>query len=91
MLLHGPPGSGRHAAIKAAAHAAGCHVVPLSCHEMRAPGTPEKKVLEGLRAAFEVAGQYRPALLVLRHFEALADSEAGGEECGWPACVSGEL
>ncbi|GAB4819620.1 hypothetical protein N2152v2_006666 [Parachlorella kessleri] len=78
VLLHGPPGSGRQATVRAAAEACGCHLVDLSCHDLRPAGCPEKKVLEGLRAAFEAAGQYRPAVLALRHFEVLGGGEGGG-------------
>lgn len=77
VLLHGPAGSGRRAMVTAAAAAVGCHVVWLSAHDLRAPGRQEKGVLESMRAAFEHAGRYRPAVLALRHFEVLGGDSSG--------------
>ena len=83
VLLHGAPGSGRQAAVRAAAEAAGCQVVALSCHDLKPAHAPEKTMLGALRAAFEAAGRYRPAVLLLRHFEVLG-AGTGGEfgPCG---------
>lgn len=73
VLLHGPAGAGKRTAAAAAAAALGCHCTVISCRDIRGEGpVPDKQVAEGLKVAFDVAGRYRPALLVLSDFEVLA-------------------
>eukprot|EP00887_Chlorella_sp_A99_P007151 scaffold2.g7151.t1 len=80
-LLHGPAGSGKRTAAAAAAAAAGCHVVSLSCHEIRTPAAAaQKHTLEALRGAFASAAQFRPALLLLRHFQVLGEDSHGAAD-----------
>ena len=73
MLLHGPTGSGKRTAAVAAAAALGCHIACINCRDIQSEGPlPDGKVAEGLRVAFDVAGRYRPAFLVLEDFQLLA-------------------
>jgi hypothetical protein len=79
ILLHGPPGSGKRTAAAAAAAAAGCHLVSLSAHDVKAAaGAAERHTFEGLRAAFSAAADYRPALLLLEDVAALGDGSSHG-------------
>ncbi|KAK9814693.1 hypothetical protein WJX72_009974 [[Myrmecia] bisecta] len=71
LLLHAPRGAGKATAVGAAAAALGAHVVPFSCHELC--GASEAKTGLALRTAFEAAGRFSPAIIVLRHFSALLD------------------
>ena len=94
LLLHGPSGSGRATAARAAAAALGLHVVPFSCHELG--GGPQQQppqqqqggegtAVAALRAAFEAAAQFAPALLLLQDFEVLAEAAPGGGHAYAPA------
>ena len=86
LLLHGPSGSGRATAARAAAAALGLHVVPFSCHELGGgPAQPpqqqpggEGAAVAALRAAFEAAAEFAPAVLLLQDFEVLAEAAPGG-------------
>jgi hypothetical protein len=79
VLLHGPSGSGKRTAAAAATAAAGCHLVSLSCHDVKAAaGAAERHTFEGLRAAFAAAADYSPAVLLLRQFSVLADGSSHG-------------
>ena len=83
VLLHGPAGSGKRAAAETAAAAVGAHCVSFSCHDIKAPaGVPEKHTIEGLRAAFAAADEYRPAMLLLRHFQVLGGDSHGVGDAG---------
>lgn len=83
VLLHGPAGCGKRTAAGAAAAAVGVHLVSLSCHDVRAgAGAAERHTFEGLRAAFEAAAGYAPAVLLLRHFPALGDGAGHGGSGG---------
>jgi len=72
ILLHGPSGSGKQTALTAALNATGCHQIKLDCKELNMLGMPERKVIEGIHAAFSAAGEFNPTVLVLQHFQALA-------------------
>ena len=79
VLLHGPSGSGKSTAAAAAAAAAGCHLVSLSCHDVKAAaGAAERHTFEGLRTAFAAAADYLPAVLLLRQFSVLGDGTSHG-------------
>lgn len=71
LLVHGPQGSGKRTAIKAAAAAIGCHAVWLSAEDLYFEGLPEDKVTEGLQTAFVAVSRYRPVVMVLENFEKL--------------------
>ena len=72
ILLHGPSGSGKQTALTAALNATGCHQIKLDCKELNMLGMPERKVIEGINAAFSAAGEFNPTVLVLQHFQALS-------------------
>jgi SpoVK/Ycf46/Vps4 family AAA+-type ATPase len=84
LLLHGPRGSGKATAARAAAAALGLHFVSCSCHDLAAaaarPG--EGGVAEGgaaaLRALVGEASRFAPCVLLLRHLPALAAAAGGG-------------
>lgn len=82
VLMLGPRGSGRATAVRAAAAALGIHLVPFSCHDLK--GQSEGHTAVALKAALEAAQQFAPAVLLLQHFEVLAESAAGasqGQQC----------
>ena len=72
VLVQGPPGAGKRTAATAAASALGVHLVPFSCQELRGPS--DSKTAAALTAAFEAAGHYAPAILLLRDLPSLVDS-----------------
>jgi len=72
ILLHGPNGAGKRTATKAAAAALGCHFVSLSCEDIRPEGMPDDKVVETLDAVMNIAGNYKPVILLLRDIHLLA-------------------
>ena len=72
ILLHGPAGSGKRTAAAAAAAALGCHLISISCQDIKVEGIPDEKVIEGLQAVVTIASNYRPALLLLRDLHLLA-------------------
>ena len=74
VLIHGPPGSGKATAVRAAATAMGLHVVPYGCAGLHAGG--QGPIASRLRAAHEAACKYAPTVLLLTGFEALAGSAA---------------
>ena len=80
ILVHGPPGSGKATAIRAAATALGLHVVPYGCAGLHAGG--QGPTASRLRAAHEAACRYAPTVLQLTNLEALAGSAA--EEASSP-------
>ena len=89
MLLHGPAGAGKATAVRAAASALGWHVVPFSCRELggqaqqpQQPGGPDGTAVAALKAAFEAAAQFSPALLLLEDFQALLEAVPGGPAPG---------
>ncbi len=90
LLLHGPSGCGKATAVSAAAVALGWHVVPFSCRELGGgqpqqpgqPGAQDGAPAAALRAAFEAAGQFSPALLLLQDFEALLEAAPGAPAPG---------
>lgn len=75
VLLLGPRGSGRSTAVRAAAAALGIHFVPFSCHDLK--GQTDAETATALKASLEAAQGYAPVLLMLRHFEVLAESPNG--------------
>ena len=75
LLIHGPPGSGKATAVKAAAAAFGLHIVPYGCAGLH---RGDGQSAELLRAAFEAAEGFAPAVLLLTGFDALAGSAAEG-------------
>ena len=77
-LLLGPRGSGRATAVRAATAALGIHLVPFSCHDLK--GQTEAHTATALKASLEAAQQFAPAVLLLRHFEVLAESAAGSSQ-----------
>lgn len=77
-LLLGPRGSGRATATRAATAALGIHLVPFSCHDLK--GQTEAHTATALKAALEAAQQFTPAVLLLQHFEVLAESAAGSTQ-----------
>lgn len=69
LLLHGPHGSGRRTAARAAAAALGLHCVAVSCHELAAP--PGQDAAKGgaaaaLRAVVAAAERFAPTMLLLQ-------------------------
>ncbi len=75
MLVHGPSGAGKRTAIAAAAAAVGCHTTFINCRDIKGEGSlPDSKVAEGLRVAFDIAGRYRPCILILEEFNLLGAS-----------------
>ena len=75
VLLLGPRGSGRGTAVRAAAAARGIHFVPFSCHDLK--GQTDAETATALKASLEAAQGYAPVVLMLRHFEVLAESPNG--------------
>ncbi len=75
VLLLGPRGSGRSTAVRAATAALGIHLVPFSCHDLK--GQTDAQTATALKASLEAAQDFGPVVLVLRHFEVLADSPSG--------------
>ncbi|KAL0039627.1 hypothetical protein WJX77_003781 [Trebouxia sp. C0004] len=75
VLLLGPRGSGRSIAVRAAAAALGIHFVPFSCHDLK--GQTDAETATALKASLEAAQGYAPVVLMLRHFEVLAESPNG--------------
>ncbi len=86
LLLHGPPGSGRATAARAAAAALGLHFLALPASELAAPpgaaGDPAAATAARLRAALDAAGRFAPVLLLLRGVEGLAGPREGAGEAG---------
>lgn len=79
VLLHGPAGCGKRTMASAASAATGCHLVSLSCHDVKAgAGASQRHTFEGLRAAFAAAADYAPAVLLLRQFSVLGDGGPHG-------------
>lgn len=78
--MHGPSGSGKSTAAHAAAAALGLHVVPYSCHEFN--GQADQVAASALRAAFQGARSFAPAVLLLQDFAALSDGNAPGRSHG---------
>ena len=79
VLVHGPSGSGKRVMAAAAAAAVGCHLIDLSCHEIKAAaGAAERHTFEGLRTAFGAAAEYAPAILLLRQLSVLSDGSTHG-------------
>ena len=77
VLLHGPASSGKQTGAAAAAAAVGCHLVSLSCYDIRAgAGAAERHTFDGLRAAFAAAADYAPSVLHLRDLEVLGDGSS---------------
>eukprot|EP00890_Picochlorum_soloecismus_P000322 jgi/Picsp_1/1290/NSC_04771-R1_peroxin 6 len=72
ILLHGTAGSGKRTAAAAAAAALGCHLISISCQDIKVEGIPDEKVIEGLQAVVTIASGYRPVLLLLRDLHLLA-------------------
>jgi len=72
VLLHGPAGSGKRTAAAAAAAALGCHLISISCQDIKVEGIPDEKIIEGLQAVVTIASNYRPVLLLLRDLHLLA-------------------
>lgn len=95
LLLYGPSGSGKATAVYAAAAALGWHVVPFSCRELggqpqqsQQQGGPDTTSAAALRAAFEAATQFSPALLLLQDFEALLEAIPGGPAPSEAPCMT---
>ena len=74
ILLHGPHGAGKRTAARAAAAALGCHFISLSCEDIRPEGMPDEKVVETLDAVMNIAGNYKPVILLLRDVHLLAQA-----------------
>lgn len=75
MLIHGPSGAGKRTAISAAAAAVGFHTTFINCRDIKGEGAlPDSKVAEGLRVAFDIAGRYRPCILILEEFHLLGSA-----------------
>ena len=87
VLVHGPSGSGKATAARAAATAMGLHVVPFGCAGLhRGDGQAAPR----LGAAFEAASSFGPAVLLLMGLELLVGSAADagsnpGQDCS--VCV----
>lgn len=77
-LLLGPRGSGRATAARAATAALGIHLVPFSCHDLK--GQTEAHTATALKATMDAAQQFAPAVLLLQHFEVLAEVAAGSTQ-----------
>jgi len=71
-LLEGPPGSGQIKAASTAAAALGVHLIVHSCEELREAS--DLKTAAALKATFEAAADFAPAILVLQDLPALIDS-----------------
>ncbi|KZV21542.1 peroxisome biogenesis protein 6 [Dorcoceras hygrometricum] len=67
ILLHGLPGCGKRTVIRYVARQLGLHVVEYSCHNFVT--SSDNKASVALAEAFDAASRYRPAILLLRHFE----------------------
>jgi peroxin-6 len=76
ILLHGPHGAGKRVAARSAAAALGCHFISISCEDIRPDGMPDDKVVETLDAVMNIAGQYKPVILLLRDVQLLAQPGA---------------
>ena len=72
VLLEGPSGSGQHKAASTAAAALGVHLAIFSCEELRGPS--DLKTAAALKATFETAADFAPAILLLQDLPALIDS-----------------
>ena len=78
VLMIGPRGSGRATAARAATAALGIHLVPFSCHDLK--GQTDAQTATALKAAVEASQDFAPAVLLLRHFEVLAESPTGATQ-----------
>lgn len=78
VLLLGPRGSGRATAVRAATAALGIHLVPFSCHDLK--GQTDSQTATALKASLEAAEGFAPVVLLLRHFEVLAESPQGASQ-----------
>ncbi|KAL3143311.1 hypothetical protein ABBQ38_002150 [Trebouxia sp. C0009 RCD-2024] len=78
VLLLGPRGSGRATAVRAATAALGIHLVPFSCHDLK--GQSDSQTATALKASLEAAQGFAPVVLLLRHFEVLAESPQGASQ-----------
>lgn len=73
VLLQGPTGSGKRTAAMQAAEAIGVHLIPLACEELRGPS--DNKTAAAVKAAFETAEEFGPAILLLQNVPALLESQ----------------
>ena len=84
LLLHGTPGSGKATAVRAAAAALGLHTIPYGCAGLHGG---DRQTAPLLRAAYEAAESFAPAVLLLTGFEAVAGSAAeAASNPGWRCC-----
>ncbi|KAG2428807.1 hypothetical protein HXX76_011507 [Chlamydomonas incerta] len=84
LLLHGPPGSGRRTAARAAAAALGLHFVAVSCHELAPPpggsdAAAQRGAAAALRAIVDAAEAFAPAVLLLQDLEALVGTRSAAD------------
>lgn len=77
LLVHGPRGSGRRTAVRAAAAALGMHCVPWSAYDIA--GSSDAKTQAALRAAVSDAQRFSPCVLLVRHLEVLGRAAAAQE------------
>ena len=49
--------------------------MPFSCHDLK--GQTDAETATALKASLEAAQEYAPVVLMLRHFEVLAESASG--------------
>ncbi|XP_029949670.1 LOW QUALITY PROTEIN: peroxisome assembly factor 2 [Salarias fasciatus] len=80
VLLHGPPGSGKTAVVRAASCRLHLHLLKVECVSVCAdtPAAAESR----LRRVFERAAALQPCVLLLRNLPVLTRSRGGGEEDG---------
>ncbi|KAG2449569.1 hypothetical protein HYH02_005102 [Chlamydomonas schloesseri] len=87
LLLHGPPGSGRRTAARAAAAALGLHFVAVSCHELAPPpgasdAAAQRGAVAALKLMVEAAEAFAPAVLLLQDLEALVGTRSAADGPG---------
>ncbi|TMS23327.1 Peroxisome assembly factor 2 [Larimichthys crocea] len=89
VLLHGPAGSGKVAAVSAASRRLNLHLLKVDCVSLCADSPAASEVK--LAAAFQRADAVRPCVLLLRNLQLLLRPRGGAEEDGRVPAVLRQL
>ncbi|TKS67932.1 Peroxisome assembly factor 2 [Collichthys lucidus] len=89
VLLHGPAGSGKVAAVSAASRRLNLHLLKVDCVSLCADSPAASEVK--LAAAFQRADAVRPCVLLLRNLQLLLCPRGGAEEDGRVPAVLRQL
>ena len=92
LLLHGPDGSGRRTAVRAAAAALGLHCICVTCHDLQGSAGQDasKGLLPNLQAVLDDALRFAPCVLLLqvRGGEGHSHSQACSKHSACTACYA---